>query len=177
MRIARALAPAVLLLAACGRIDKVDVKRSATVTVPGAPGGAALPVDAIGAIPLPIDRTVLQEQGIDPKDVDSARLVGLTLAVTQGSSLEAWLDSATFWIEAPGLARTLLARKSGIRALPSPTTSVALEAPGADLKPFLLADHSTLTVEASGIQPAETTTLEATATIRVDVSVSGVLGM
>ena len=177
MRTALALAPAVLLAAACGRIDQVDITRSATATVPGAPGGAALPVDAIGGIDLPSDRTALQQQGIDPKDVDSARLVGLRLAVTQGSSLEAWLDGATFWIEAPGIPRTLLARKTGIRALPSPATSVELEAPGTDLKPFLLADRSTLTVEASGIQPPETTTLEATATIRVDVSVSGLLGL
>jgi hypothetical protein len=170
----RARAAAVLLLAACGHLDEVDVTRSATITVPGG-SGAALPVNAIGAIPLPLDRRALEQEGIEPDDVDSARLVALRLEVTQGTSFEAWLDEVAFQIEAPGLARSELARRSGIRALPAGTTALDVPASGVDLKPYVLADSSTVFAEATGIQPPADTTVRVTATVRVDVSVSGLL--
>jgi hypothetical protein len=175
MKLAQAAPAALLLAAACGHLDEVDVTRSATVVVPGAAGGASLPVNAIGAIDLPIDRRALSQEGIEPNDVDSARLVRLRLEVTQGTSLEAWLDSVAFHVEAPGQARTLVAQKSGIRALAAGTTALDLDVPGADLEPYLLADRSTVTAEASGIQPSADTTVKVTATVRVDVSVSGLL--
>jgi hypothetical protein len=172
MRLARAAVPLLLLAAGCGDLDEVDVTRSAAVTVPGGPGGA-LPVSAIGAIDLPLDRRALEQEGIEPDDVDSARLVALRVEVTQGASLETWLDAIEFHVEAPGQPRALLARKSGIRALPAGTTVVELEAPGTDLKPYVLSETSTVTGEAAGNQPASDTALRITGTIRVDVSVSG----
>jgi hypothetical protein len=172
MTLARFAVPALLLAAACGSIDEIDVTRSATVTVPGGPG-AALPIDAIGAVDLPIDRSALEQEGIDVDDVDSARLVGLRLEVTQGTSFDAWLESAAFHVEGPGLPRQLLAQRSGIRALPAGTTAVDLAPSGVDLKPYVLAPTSTVIAEASGIQPAADTTVRVTATIRVDVNVSG----
>jgi hypothetical protein len=172
MSLARVLVPAVLLTAACGGLDEIDFTRSTTVTVPGGPGGA-LPVDAIGAIDLDIDRSALDAEGIDPDDVDSARLVAVRLEVTQGTSLEQWLDDVELHAEAQGLPRTLLARRAGIRALPPGTTAVDLEASGADLKPFVLADTATVIGGAAGIQPPVDTTVRVVATIRVDVNVSG----
>jgi hypothetical protein len=171
-RLARALVPAALLATACGGLDEVDFTRSTTITVPGGPGGA-LPVDAIGAVDLDIDRTALEAEGIDPDDVDSARLVGVRLEVTQGTSLEQWLDDVELHAEAPGLPRTLLARRTGIRALPASTSAVDLETSGADLKPFVLADTATVIAGASGLQPPVDTTVRVIATIRVDVNVSG----
>jgi hypothetical protein len=171
----RHAAPAVLLaLAACGSVDQVDVTRSATVSVPGGPGGTALAVDAI-AVDLQIDRRALDQEGIDGNDIDSARLRSVRVEVQVGTSLEKWLDSLELHIEAPGLPRTLLARKDGIRVLPAGTPGVDLDVPDVDLKPYLLAERSTITTGASGNQPDTDTTVKVSATIRVDVSVSGLL--
>lgn len=170
----RALALGALLAAtACGGIDEIDVTRSATASVPGSPGGAALPVGAVAPLDLTLGRDALRQEGIDPNDVDSARLVAFRLEATSGASLETWLDSVAIHVEGPGLPRVLVAQRSGIRSLAAGTRSVDLEVPGADLKPYLLAPTATVTAEAGGNQPAEDTAIRATATLRVDVSVSG----
>jgi hypothetical protein len=175
MRRALALVPVALLLAACGDLDQIDVVRSGTATLPGVPGGAALPGDAIPPFPFSLGRDALAEQGVDPNDVDSARLVGLRLEVTQGTSLEDWLDEVSFYVEAPGLPRVLVASKTGIGALPDGTTAVELDAAGVDLKPYVLADTTAVTAEGAGTIPPVDTTLRATVTVRVDVNVSGLL--
>lgn len=172
MRRAALLAvPAVLVLAGCGDLDEIDVVRSGTATVPGGP---AVPLSGVVAtFPFSIGRDALAEEGIDPGDVDSARLVALRLEVTQGASLEDWLDAVSLWVEAPGLPRVLVASRTGIAALPDGTAAVDLEAAGVDLKPYVLADTTALTAEGSGTAPPVDTTLRATATVRVDVNVSG----
>jgi len=163
------------LLAACGSIDEVDITRSASGTVPGAAGGPPLAGDALGTLDLAIDRGTLRENGVDPEDVDSARLVGLRLEISQGggTSFEAWLDSVSFHVEAPGLPRVLVAQKDGIGSLPPGTTAVDLDTLGVDLKPYVVAESAKVTAEASGTQPAADTTIRATATVRVDVNVTG----
>jgi hypothetical protein len=170
---ARALASAVLLAVACGDLDKVDVTRTGTATVPGSPLGAPGSVSGIAAFDIGIGRDALREQGIDADDVDSARLIALRLEVTEGESLEAWLDEIAFFVEAPGLPRILVAERQGIRSLPAETTSLDLEVTRADLKPYVLAPSASVVAEGRGIPPAQDTTLRATATIRVDVNVSG----
>ncbi|HEX9050870.1 MAG TPA: hypothetical protein VF841_10095 [Anaeromyxobacter sp.] len=171
---ALALAPAALLaLAGCGKLDQIDLTRSGSAIVPGAPGGAALPAGGIASFPISVGRDALAAQGIRPNDVDSAKLVGLRLEVTQGTSLERWLSSVSLYVEAPGFARVLVARKTGIDALPAGTTRVDLDTFGVDLKPYVLAPTTTVTAEGTGTVPPVDTTLLATATVRVDVNVTG----
>lgn len=169
-----ALAPAVLLLAAgCGGLDQIDIVRSGSATVTGVQGAPQLPAQAMASFPISLGRDALEAQGIDPNDVDSARLVGLRLEVTQGTSFEKWLDAVAVHVEAPGLPRALVAQKSGIRAMQAGTTRVDLDAAGVDLKPYVLAPTTTVFAEGTGTVPPEDTTIEATATVRVDVNVSG----
>lgn len=169
----RALLVSAALLLACGDIDEVDVTRSGSATVPGANGAPPLAGSALAGLDVGIDRSVLAENDIDPDDVDSAKLTALRLEVTQGTSFEDWLDSAAFFIEGPGLPRVLVAQRSGIRSLPNGTNAIDLEAPGVDLKPYALADSTTVVAEVAGTQPPVDTTVRATATIRVDVNVTG----
>jgi hypothetical protein len=164
-------AAALLAVTACGGLDEVDISRSASATVPGGPGGTALSGASLG-LDFAIGRDALQQEGIDPDDVDSARLVGLRLEALSGASLETWLEAVAYHVEAPGLPRVLVAQRSSIGALPDGTRSIELEVPGVDLKPYVLAPNATVTAEASGSQPAEDTEVRATATIRVDVNVS-----
>jgi hypothetical protein len=170
----RVLAAALLLAgAACGGLDEVDVTRSAEVVIPGAQGAPPLDVEAAAAIQVALGRGIIEAEGIDPDDVDAARLRAVRLQVAGGSSLETWLDEVSLHVEAPGLPRVLVARRTGIRALPAGTTTVDLQSTGVDLKPYVLAPTAVLTPQVGGTAPAQDTTLRATATVRVDVSVSG----
>ncbi|WP_041453450.1 hypothetical protein [Anaeromyxobacter dehalogenans] len=168
-------AAAVLALAACGRLDQVDITRSASVNVPGVPGAPAGSIPSIQALDIG-GGDQLRAEGIDPGDVDSAKLRRLSLEVTAGDSLETWVDSVSIYVETAGQPRILLATKSGISALPAGTTHVDLDVDaGANLKPYLTAASSPVTVEATGRAPDVNTTVKVTATIRVDVNVSGLL--
>jgi hypothetical protein len=170
-----ALASASLLVAACGRLDEVDITRKASGTIPGAPGAPPLAIPPDVGLGLMLDRSALADNGINPSDVDSAKVIALRVSVSNGTSFEAWLDEVSFFVQGEGLPRALVAQKKGIRALPAGTTVIELSTPGVDLKPYVLAPSSTVSVEASGKQPPVATTLEATATIRVDVNVTGLL--
>ena len=164
-----------VLLAACGRLDQIDIVRSASATIPGAPGSPALPAGAVATFPISLGRDALSADGVNPNHVDSAKLVGLRLEVTQGTSLEKWLSTVSLYVEAPGLARVPVARKTGIDALPAGTNRVDLDTFGVDLKPYVVAPTTTVTAEGSGTIPPVDTTIQATATVRVDVNVSGLL--
>jgi hypothetical protein len=170
-----ALAATALLLASCARLDEVDITRTASGTIPGAAGAPPLAIPALAGLGLMLDEATLRANGIEPKDVDSAKVVGLRLAVTNGTTFEAWLDAVSFFVQAQGLPRVLVAQKTGIRSLPPGTTVVELSTPGVDLKPYVVAPSATIAVEASGSQPPAATTIEATATIRVNVNVTGLL--
>lgn len=172
MTLARAAVPFLLLATACGHLDEFDVTRSATMTIDGIAGSPSLATPSL-PVPLPIDRHVLEQEGIDPNDVDSARLVALRIEVTQGTNFEDWLEGVAFTIEASGLSKQLLAQRTGIGLLPDGTTAVALETSGVDLKPYVLAESSTVTADLTGRAPAVDTTVKVTATVRVDVNVSG----
>jgi hypothetical protein len=169
----KALALCALLAAACGDLDEVDITRSETATVPGGPG-TPLVAGAL-ALDLGLGRQLLEAEGIDPDDVDAARLVAVRLDVVEGASLEAWLDRIALHVVAPGLPRVLVAERRGIMALPAGTRTVQLSVSGVDLEPYVLAQSATVTAEVEGRQPADDTTLRGTATVRVDVNVGGLL--
>ncbi len=176
MRHLLALTPALLLAAAgCGKLNQVDVVRSASATVPGAPGGAPLPAGGIATFPISLGRDALSAQGINPDAVESANLVGLRLEVTDGTSFERWLEAVSIYLAAPGLPRVLVAQRSGISAMPAGTTFVDLDTPGVDLKPYVLAPTTDVTAEGSGTVPPVDTTVKATATVQVSVNVKGLL--
>ncbi len=171
----RSLAAVLVLLASCGSVDEVDLTRTARITVPGAAGAPGASIPRVQALDIG-GGDALRSEGIDPGDIDAAHLRSLRLAIEDGASVEQWLDSVTLHVEAAGLPRVRVASRSGLRSLPAGTTSVELEVdPGVDLKPYLTAPSAPLTVEASGSLPPVATVVAITATLRVDVSVSGLL--
>ncbi len=165
-----------LAVTACGGLDDVDFTRSATVTIPGAPGGAP-PGTIAGFGPVDLGgEDALREQGIDPGDIDSAHPRRPHLEVREGASLETWLDDVVLRARAEGLPEVIVAEKHGIRSLPPGTRALELDVHGdVDLKPYLVGQSPEIGVEATGTPPAADTTVVITATIRVDVNVSGLL--
>jgi hypothetical protein len=165
------LASAALLAAGCGGLDEIEFTRSGSATVPA--GAAPLPAGAFVEFPFSIGRDALADEGIDPGDIDSARVVALRLEATDGTPLQAWLDRVAIHVEADGLPRVLVGERSGIRALPAGTAAVELDVSGADLKPYALAPTTAVVAEGEGELPPAATTVKATMTLRVDVNVSG----
>lgn len=165
-----------LLASACGRIDEIDLTRSASATVPGSPAaGPTVTLDGVAAIDLG-GEAVLREEGIEPDDVDSAHLRSIHVQVTAGTSLERWLDAVTVRLSAPGLPEVAVARREGIGDLPEGTMEVDLQVDrDVDLKPYLTAPSTVLGVDGTGTAPPVDTTVLVTATVRVDVSVPGLL--
>ncbi|ABS28075.1 hypothetical protein [Anaeromyxobacter sp. Fw109-5] len=161
---------------ACGGLDDVDFTRSARFTIPGSPsGGTGGTIGGLATVDLG-GEDALRDQGIDPDDIDSARPRSLRVQVLQGASLETWLDEVVLRARAEGLPDVVVAEKRGIRAMPAGTRVLELDVRrDVDLKPYLTGTAPTLGVEAAGIPPVEDTTAEITATIRVDVNVSGLL--
>jgi hypothetical protein len=161
------------LAAGCGGLDEFDITRSTEATVPAGPPSGGGTLSGFGALDVGSAES-LQREGIDPSDVDSAELRRLEVQVLSGSSLETFVEAVEIRIQSPGLPERVVASKSGIRALPADTRVVALDVtPGVDLKPYLTATSATLSVGATGSGPAEETRLRVTATVRVDVNVSG----
>lgn len=168
------LAAILLFTAGCGGLDDVDVTRSANGTIPGAPdGGAPGPLSGVGAIDLGGEEA-LRREGIEPNDIDSARLRVVRLEVDSGVSLERWLDEVVIRARGTGLPEVTVAERRGIRALPPDTRAVDLDVSSqVDLHPYLTAQSASLIVEATGTPPETDTTVRVTATVRVDVNVSG----
>jgi hypothetical protein len=163
-----------LAVTACGGLDQIDFTRSASVTIPEGPAGApAGTIGGFGAVDLG-GEAALREQGIDPGDIDSAHPRSLRLEVKSGASLETWLDDVVLRARAEGLPEVIVAEKHGIRSLPAGTRVVDLDVHrDVDLKPYLVGQSPALGIDATGTPPGADTTLEVTATVRVDVNVSG----
>jgi hypothetical protein len=165
-----------LAVTACGGLDEVDFTRSASVTIPKGPAGVP-PATIDGFSPVDLGgEAALREQGIDPGDIDSAHPRRLRLEVKQGANLETWLHDVVLRARATGLPEVIVAEKHDIELSPAGTRVVELDVDrDVDLKRYLVGQSPTLGVEATGTPPGSDTTLEITATVRVDVNVSGLL--
>lgn len=171
----RGLSIGLLLAAAgCGRLDEVDVTRSAIVSVPGDPaGGPARTVS--GFRPAPRVEDALREEGLERGDIDSARMVRLRVELRAGTSFERWLDDVVVIVRADGLPDVAIAGKHDVASSPAGTRELELEVSGVDLERYLLGGNPMLGVEGTGTPPPEDTILLITGTARVDVDVSDYL--
>jgi hypothetical protein len=170
------LAAVLLVSLGCGGLDDVDVTRSAAGTIPGsAVGGEARVLSGFGTIDLGGEEA-LRREGVDPDDIDSARLRAVRLEIEAGASLERWLDDVVIRARGSGLPEVTVAERHGIGALPPETRAVELDVSSqVDLAPYLTALSASLLIEATGTPPDTDTTVRITATVRVDVNVSGLL--
>lgn len=175
--VSRASAFVVLTLLACGGLDIIDIEESSTTTVQG--GNILqqlvgnLGFSSFTAMDITANEE-LKNQGVDRQDIDSVKLTALTLKiVSPASGVDfTFLDSIEFYVEAPGLPLQLIARggsfQPGLR-------TVGLDVEDVDLADYAASGTMSITTNASGNQPSEDTTIEATVKLEVDVNVDGAL--
>ncbi len=172
----RLLTCLVLLFASCttSKLDEFDLSRTATAEVAGSPLPAVLQnaLNMTGFADMEFSTAQeFKNQGVAPNDVDSIKLRALSLKVVSppGQDLT-FLESVEFFAEAEGKAKVSVA-KGGPFA--KGVASLALTMTNVELKPYVVAPKMSLTAAVKGHQPNQTTKIEATAVLRVDVDVTG----
>lgn len=113
----------------------------------------------------------LENQGVQPGDIKTARLTVLTISAADppGADLD-FLDALTIWVEAPDLPRARIAHLS---PFPADTPSVDLQLDDVDLTAYIVSTAMTLTTDASGRRPEVDTLVEANFAIQIGVTGQG----
>jgi hypothetical protein len=167
----RAILPALALaLCGCGTTVFFETEVKGSTTIQGSPLGGLLNVfpQAAGFSNLNMTQTQdFQNQGVKKEDVKSVKLRKISLVITSPASGDfSFLQSLHLFASANG-QREEVAFKDGIDKLPRSNT-LELELKPVELKPFVVADSMSLTTEATGRQPGQDTSLDATVRFGVD---------
>jgi hypothetical protein len=171
---------AVLLVyaATCSGLDNFDVTLGGQAVIAGRTLVDELlgPVDFAGLGSVDITESKeYQNEGVEEDDVDSVRVVSFQLAiVSPQSGTFDFIESISIYAETKGLPRVRIA---SLEKIPSGAMQLSLAVDSVDLKPYVVATSMIVTAEASGQQPEDETTVDATVVLDVDVNVSGACSM
>jgi hypothetical protein len=166
-----ALALAVAL-PACDSLDTFDVETSGTTTIAGSPLGVS---PLFPELELPgltdfrfTESKAWKDNDLSADDVESVKLrsVKLNVLSPERGSLD-FMDEITIAIEAPGLERKTIARKS----VPDGVAEVSLDVPDVELKRYATSNEMEIVTTVTGKQPQETTTLRARAVFEVNAAI------
>lgn len=164
-------AVAVAMLCTCGTLDRFDVGTSASADIPK----ATLLDELIGLVDFDgfdeIDFSKdIANQGVTEDQIDSVVLTGFEIhtAAGSGATLD-FVESASFYAEAEGLPRVLVASGSNFAG----KTSVELDLEDVELKPYVVAPSMTLSAEVKGKKPSQDTTVTADVTLTIDATIPG----
>ncbi len=161
---------------ACGGAVTFDVPLEGETVIEGQGllGGVLSSIPAFsGFSGFDLSSTQEFENNNAEKDrVTEAYVTAFSLSATapSGASLD-FMDSVSFYVEAPDLSRTLI----GEVDIPAGATSVDLELTDDNLADYVKAETMSFTTEASGAPPEEDTTVKADVTLTITAElVSGV---
>jgi hypothetical protein len=171
---ARALAIVGLgALCTCDNIDNFDVEVSGKGVVPK----GTIVDELLGALALDGFQSIdlsneLKNQGVTKDDVDSVRLVSLTVRIEgPPEATFDFLDSVTFYVETQGQPKTVIAT---LTAVPAGAKEISLTVdPNVELKPYVVAPSMKMTGEVNGKRPDQDTQVAADVVLDVDVTVPG----
>jgi hypothetical protein len=158
----------------CHGLDRFTVTESTRSEIMG--GGLVeqlLPALGLGFANFDITQNqTLQNQGVTKNQIDSVKMTRLTLTIIDPPSGQdfRFLDGLTFFVSAPGLERAMIASGG---PFPSDARTVELTVEDVELAPYVVADRMDITTEARGRRPRQTTTVEATIVLDVDVNIGG----
>lgn len=113
----------------------------------------------------------LANQGVESGDIESVRLTGLVLRVTDpaGGDLS-FLDEVSFWVEAPGEARVRVAWADDF---PEGEAEVEFHLDDVDIAPYAVTRSMTVGSDVDGHRPEQDVTVEARVDLDVGVTAQG----
>lgn len=174
LQVGRRIASAVALaaLCTCGTLDRFEVGTSASAEIPK----ATLLEELIAFVDFPgfdeVDFSKdIENQGVSEDQIDSVRLGSFVIHTGEGSGATLdFIESASFYAEAEGLPRILVASSESFAG----ETSVELDLEeDAELKPYVVAPSMTLSAEIKGKKPAQDTVVTAEVTLTIDATIPG----
>ena len=161
----------------CGPIDVISIEETSTTTIEKASIFEQLLGDiGFGAfLNLKIiDNTELQNQGVEPHQIDSVYATQLTLTILEPEAGQdfSFIESLEFFVSSDGLEKVRIASLDGI---PDGATVIELVLDPVDLAPYAAADSMTVTSYVDGQRPEYDTLIEAKMTLDVDINVGGLI--
>lgn len=172
------LAPLVMLglWTACGdgSLVHIDIDGSDKVTVQG--GNVLedlvgdLGFDSFTNINL-VDSQKLKNQGVEPGDISTARLVSFELELLEPEDGDlSFIDSFEIWVESPGLEPVLIAEA---QEFPDGETYVSFDVMDVDLVDYVVSESMTFSTDISANSPREDSVVQASYVIDVGVTLQG----
>lgn len=168
---------ALLLPITCGPLDVISMTETSTTTIARATLFEQLVGDLGfgGFLNLDITQnTQLQNQGVERHQIDSVRATSLILTIIEPASGQdfSFMESITFYVEAPGFERVRIAHGADF---PDGATQIDLSLDAVDLAPYTAAESMTVTSSVEGRRPDHETVIEAQITLDVDLNIGGVV--
>lgn len=165
---------ATVALCTCGTLDRFDVGTSSSARIEEASLPAGVAEDLLGLLPFEgLDEISFEEdianQGVTEDQIDSVKLKSLVLHTGESGLTLDFIESVEFYVEAEGQPRVLVATGSDFEG----ETSVELDLPDEELKPYVVAPFMTFEAEVKGKRPEQDTTITADVTLTVDATVPG----
>jgi hypothetical protein len=118
-------------------------------------------------------RDVVQNQGVEPGDINEVRLTELVLTATAPEDADlAFISSLDFYVEADGLPQERVASQDDF---PEGQATVPLALEDIDLTDYAVQPSMTLTTEVSGGRPEVDTTVLAEFTLRIRATGKGIV--
>ena len=118
-----------------------------------------------------VETEELQNQGVEPGDIEDVRLVDFVLVATEPAGADlSFLAEMALFVEANGLERKRVAFQD---QFPEGVAEVAFELDDVDLTPYAVSESMSLTVDVTGHRPEDDTTVVARYVLAVGVTSQG----
>lgn len=162
-----------LTLLGCSKLLTVQIEGTATTEVEG----ASLLEDLIGDLGfdslVSMDITEAEElanQGVEPGDLVSVRLVGFDLEITEGDPDLSFIDAMAVSVTAPDLDEVEIAVQD---EFPEGQALVEMELLDVDMVDYAVSQSMTLTTSVEASRPSEDSVIEARYVLEVEATLQG----
>ena len=163
----------ILLLPACGNLLTIDIEETSKTTIEQ----GTLLEDLIGDLGFGgfaqmdiTDNQTLANQGVQPGDLESVKVVSLVLEAVDGDTDLSFIDALSFSATAPDVDTVVIGDQTDF---PVGEAIVEMNLYDVDLVDHAVSESMTITTDVSAGRPTADTTVKATFTLRIKATVQG----
>jgi hypothetical protein len=163
----------ILLLPACGNLLTIDIEESSTTTIEQ----GTLLEELIGDLGFGgfaqmdvTDNQTLANQGVEPGDLESVKLISMELEAVEGDGDLSFIDTLSFSATAPDVDTVVIGDQSDF---PEGQAVVEMNLYDVDLVDHAVSESMTITTDVTAGRPTSDTKVKATFTMRIKATVQG----